>query len=57
MPYRSAAATEYKNVIARALKGPSNLPVREFVEFGRLIARPDIWARIQEYRPIPSLHE
>ncbi len=29
--------------------------VREFVEFRRLIATPEVWAKIQEYRRIPSL--
>lgn len=56
MPYRSTAATEYQKVMALALKGPSNLPERKFVEFRRLIATPDTWARICAYRALPSLN-
>ena len=31
--------------------------VREFVLFNRLVATPEVWAKIQEYRQIRSLHE
>lgn len=31
--------------------------VREFVPLNRLIAAPDVWKRIQEYRAIRSLHD